>query len=319
MTSAVAGICRLVAILILSAGMVKASCATDGRDETHSVSQVPVSDAAVDSPLKDQPAEVQAIKPSTGKTVDWPQQSITTAAAAHGLPLAFFTRLIWQESRFNPRAVSHAGAQGIAQFMPNTARWRGLDDPFEPSQALFESARWLRELRAQFGTLGLAAAAYHAGPARVRRWLSGRATLPSETRAYVHIVTGKVVEAWRECLPGQATDPDWTNTCPDVPKVAARSATIPSVTTEAASVSTWGLQLVGDRSEARALSTYHSLQARFPAILGNRKPVVLGGRLPGRGSWTWYRVRVAEATRERATELCARLQRAGGHCLVLRN
>jgi hypothetical protein len=74
--------------------MVKASCATDGRDETHSVSQVPVSDAAVDSPLKDQPAEVQAIKPSTGQTVDWPPQSITTAAAAHGLPLAFFTRLI---------------------------------------------------------------------------------------------------------------------------------------------------------------------------------------------------------------------------------
>jgi hypothetical protein len=59
-------------------------------------------------------------------------------------------------------------------------------------------------------------------------------------------------------------------------------------------------------SEARALSTYHSLQARFPAILGNRRPVVLGWRLPGRGWWTWYRLRVAEATRERATDLlCA--------------
>jgi len=95
MTSAVAGICRFIAILILSAGMVKSSCATDGRDETHSVSQVPVSDdAALDRPLTDQPAEVQAVKPSTGQTVDWPPQSITTAAAAHGLPLAFFTRLI---------------------------------------------------------------------------------------------------------------------------------------------------------------------------------------------------------------------------------
>jgi hypothetical protein len=63
MTSAVAGICRLVAILILSAGMVKSSCATDGKDETHSVSQVPVSDAAVVPPLNDQ-LEVRAVQPS---------------------------------------------------------------------------------------------------------------------------------------------------------------------------------------------------------------------------------------------------------------
>ena len=82
---------------------------------------------------------------------------LAKAAAAHDLPLDFFVRLIRQESNFDPNSVSHAGALGIAQFMPGTARWRGLADPFEPLQALDESARWLRELREQFGNLGLAA------------------------------------------------------------------------------------------------------------------------------------------------------------------
>ena len=107
--------------------------------------------------------------------------ALAKAAAEHDLPLDFFVRLIRQESNFDPNSVSHAGAQGIAQFMPGTARWRGLADPFEPLQALYESARWLRELREQFGNLGLAAAAYNAGPRRVQDWLAGRGGLPGET------------------------------------------------------------------------------------------------------------------------------------------
>ena len=67
--------------------------------------------------------------------------TLNSAAATHGLPLEFFTRLIRQESNFDPNSVSRAGAQGIAQFMPGTARWRGLSDPFEPTEALYESAR----------------------------------------------------------------------------------------------------------------------------------------------------------------------------------
>src|SRR5450755_3094803 len=89
--------------------------------------------------------------------------TLNSAAATHGLPLEFFARLIRQESNFDPKSVSRAGAQGIAQFMPGTARWRRLSDPFEPTEALYESARWLSELRNQFGNLGLAAAAYNAG------------------------------------------------------------------------------------------------------------------------------------------------------------
>src|SRR4029077_10578029 len=74
--------------------------------------------------------------------------AVQSAAAANELPIEFFTRLIWQESRFNPRAVSRKGAQGVAQFMPKTALWRGLADPFDPIQALPQSAAFLRELRA---------------------------------------------------------------------------------------------------------------------------------------------------------------------------
>src|SRR5258706_6852627 len=80
--------------------------------------------------------------------------------------------------------------------MPGTARWRGLADPFEPLQSLYESARWLGELREQFGNLGLAAAAYNAGPRRVLEWLGGRGKLPGETRAYVRIITRRSAEEW---------------------------------------------------------------------------------------------------------------------------
>src|SRR5687767_9114756 len=77
-------------------------------------------------------------------------RALARAAADNGLPIAFLTRLIWLESRFNPNAVSPKGAQGIAQFMPRTASERGLTDPFEPLMALREAASYLRELRTSF-------------------------------------------------------------------------------------------------------------------------------------------------------------------------
>src|SRR5262249_6040293 len=123
-------------------------------------------------------------------------KALARAAAENDLPIDFFTRLIWQESRFDPTAVSRAGAQGVAQFMPATASWRGLADPFNPIAAIAQSAKLLRDLRREFGNLGLAAAAYNAGPGRVRDWLAGRRSLPGETRAYVRLVTGQSAEQW---------------------------------------------------------------------------------------------------------------------------
>jgi hypothetical protein len=98
-----------------------------------------------------------ATEAATRPSVDDICRTLGQAAAGNDLPEEFFTRLIWQESRFDPAAVSPAGAQGIAQFMPQTAAMRGLTNAFEPLQALRESAGYLRELRTTFrGNLGLA-------------------------------------------------------------------------------------------------------------------------------------------------------------------
>jgi hypothetical protein len=76
-------------------------------------------------------------------------RTIEESAAENGIPVEFFARVIWQESRFNAFAVSNKGAQGIAQFMPQTAGARGLADPFDPIQALHHSAGYLHELLTQ--------------------------------------------------------------------------------------------------------------------------------------------------------------------------
>jgi hypothetical protein len=128
-------------------------------------------------------------------------QMIETAARENGLPVDFFARLIWQESRFQPDEVgpltrNGEHAQGIAQFMPGTATERQLYEPFDPVEALPKSGEYLAELRNEFGNLGLAAAAYNAGPERVRAFLGGARELPGETRRYVLAVTGRSIDDW---------------------------------------------------------------------------------------------------------------------------
>jgi Transglycosylase SLT domain len=124
-------------------------------------------------------------------------RALFNSAQDNDIPVQFFANLIWQESRLNPDDVSKKGAMGIAQFMPSVAAEKGLDDPFDPMQAIPASARLLHELRSEFGNLGLVAAAYNAGPGRVTRWLERRVSLPRETRNYVVRVTGLSVDAWR--------------------------------------------------------------------------------------------------------------------------
>jgi hypothetical protein len=235
-------------------------------------------------------------------------KSLESAALMHGLPLEFFRRLIWQESNCDPNSVSRAGALGVAQFMPGTARWRGLSDPLEPTEALNESARWLRELSDQFGNLGLAAAAYNAGPRRVKDWIEGRGRLPNETRAYVRVITGRSVE-------------EWIGTSSELPRIE-RPATAKADDHGAAmnaDIAPWGIQLISDGSESKALSEYAQLQKRYHSILSDRAPTIIKKPLGGRGPSTWYFIRVAESSRERAVQLCAKLSSAGGSCLLSRN
>jgi soluble lytic murein transglycosylase-like protein len=122
-------------------------------------------------------------------------------ARENALPLNFFARLIWQESHFRPDVVGPITrygerARGIAQFMPTTAAARGLLDAFDPREALPKSGEFLAQLRNEFGNLGLAAAAYNAGPQRVREFLAGARGLPEETRHYILAITGHPIEDW---------------------------------------------------------------------------------------------------------------------------
>jgi len=113
---------------------------------------------------------------------------IAAAAQRWNVSAALLAAQLYAESGFNPFAVSPAGAQGIAQFMPGTARSLGLDDPFDATQAIDAQGRLMRDLLRQFGSVPLALAAYNAGPGAV----SGCGCVPPypETQAYVARILG---------------------------------------------------------------------------------------------------------------------------------
>lgn len=242
-------------------------------------------------------------------------EELSSAAVSSGIPVRFFTRLIWQESRFDPVALSHAGAQGIAQFMPATAANVQLANPFDPTSAIYKSAELLARLRTQFGNLGLAAAAYNAGPKRVADWLAGRTGLPQQTIDYVQIVTGRSMSEWGTAhteLPMQAVADD---RCPNASEAVVRES--PRLVATKARKAPWGVQLVGERSEIGALAAFRRMQSEYSAVLGSSKPLIIKSTA-GRNAF-WYRVRVGAASRQEGDLLCSRLRRIGGSCLVQPN
>jgi Transglycosylase SLT domain len=257
-----------------------------------------------------------AKKPSSSADIC---QTIQQAAAEYDLPVQFFARVIWQESRFNARAVSNKGAEGIAQFMPQTSAWRGLADPFDPKAALHYAASYLHDLRKQFGNLGLAAAGYNAGPGRVSGWLNGARTLPAETRNYVATITGWTADEWASPSPpklSQTTIPQGFS-CGELANLILAP---PHEAKEfAGHVPRWGAQLAASWSEARAWATYRALQRRFVALIGDREPVVLRGRLPGMGRRARFMIRIGGDSRDVLEKFCNKLIAAGGACVVLRN
>jgi len=114
---------------------------------------------------------------------------IAGAALRFNVPMNLLAAQLYAESGFNPFAQSPVGAQGIAQFMPGTARAYGLNDPFDPEQAILAQARLMSDLLKQFdGKPSLALAAYNAGPAAVQRY--GGVPPFAETRGYVSKIIG---------------------------------------------------------------------------------------------------------------------------------
>ena len=110
------------------------------------------------------------------------------AARRHGIPEDLFLRLVQQESGWNPTAVSHKGATGLAQLMPGTAALLGVDI-HDPSQNLEGGARYLRMMHTRFGDWRLALAAYNAGPEAVER--HGGIPPFRETQGYVVAILGE--------------------------------------------------------------------------------------------------------------------------------
>lgn len=245
-------------------------------------------------------------------------------AEARGLPPMFFVRLIWKESRFNPQAVSPKGAQGIAQFMPGTAEMRGLADPFEPRAAIMHSASLLADLRAEFGNVGLAAAAYNAGAERVRVWLAGRGGLPWETVSFVRFVTGRAAEEWKlneTDLPEAIKTPNEPaqESCRKLAPLVVRAVYETEPLTASGAWRPWGAQVSTSFSKAKALAWFGRLRRRHAKVLAEAEPFVLPQRNLSRGRRLLYMVQVGADSRKEAETLCNRLRANGGACIVQKN
>ena len=118
---------------------------------------------------------------------------IEEASRATGMPVALIDAVIRTESGYRPGAVSRAGAQGLMQLMPSTARALGVTDPFDPRENILAGAQYLRKMYDQFGALPLAIAAYNAGPGRVAK--AGGIPAIKETRRYVAAVLRRYRES----------------------------------------------------------------------------------------------------------------------------
>ena len=111
---------------------------------------------------------------------------VSAAEARHALPAGLLDALIWTESRYNPFAVSNAGAAGLGQLMPGTARDLGVFDRFDPKENVSGAARYLKQMLDRFGMVHLALAAYNAGPGAVQK--AKGIPLNNETPGYVRSV-----------------------------------------------------------------------------------------------------------------------------------
>ena len=290
--------------------------------------QAPNSDQA---PSRDEPKPEAGAAPP-GSAFQSICLLLESAAQAHGLPFEFFARLIWQESRFKADAVgpptrSGRRALGISQFMPGTASERGLLDPFDPVAALPKSAEFLEELHARFGNLGLAAAAYNAGPRRVQDWLDGRGALPAETRHYVLTITGRSADEWAAARfggeGGGDKAPVQRTSCGELMTMlkAQPSPFIGELERRVreGGERPWGVELSAGFVRERVLASYAMVEKTYRNVLENRDPIIVARTFRSRGTQTFYQVRIGTDTRAGANELCGTLRRAGGACFVLRN
>ncbi len=262
-------------------------------------------------------AEPLAAAPSA-VTIDRICALIASSADKSGLPKDFFARLIWKESRFDHNAVSPVGAEGIAQFMPGTAKIVGLADPFDIEQAIPASAAYLARLHAGFGNWGLAAAAYNGGETRVGKWLSSGGFLPLETEDYVLDITGRSADhfsARENELDPRPLDAklSFDEGCRKLPIIASRTVAMSRVTRKP-----WGIQVAGNFRQSAASKQWERVRRAHPAVLSKYRAIISRMRTPI-GRRGIYAVRLGANSRAEADKVCAALRSSGGACIVTKN
>lgn len=241
---------------------------------------------------------------------------IGNRARWRGIDPHFIARLIHTESRFSPSAVSPAGALGIAQFIPSTARLRKLDDPFDPAAALTASVDYLAELKTQFGNLGLAAVAYNAGEGAARRFVAGGG-IPWETENYVLAITGRPAEEWRTPaarfdIPRIDKRQPFGEACPDhVAKPGKVRIAAPQARRQP-----WGVQVAEHFSRTAAVGIYNRLRSRFPSSVSRAAPMVVAVRNRSLGTRIRHAARIGAPNQDEAIRICRELQARNVACLV---
>lgn len=245
--------------------------------------------------------------------------AIQTFTQRHGLNTGFFARLIWQESRFDPNALSPANARGIAQFISSTAARRGLADPYNPADALEHSAQYLAEMVARYGNEGMAAIGYNGGERRAQGFLEGKG-LARETWNYVPIITGLNAEDWRDGAP-KVHDMRLSKTEDFLPAcyAMAQKRRITPLARPKPVLKPWGVQLAFGRSRAQASAAYQRRTASCRSVIGSAKPdyINVANRISRRKGYVM--ARIGRNSREGADQLCARLRQAGCSCAVYAN
>ena len=245
--------------------------------------------------------------------------AIKVFADRHALNGDFFARLIWQESRFDPNALSHADARGIAQFIPSTAKLRGLKDPYNPADALEHSAQYLAQMARRYGNEGMAAIGYNGGERRAEGFLEGKG-LASETVNYVPIITGLNAETWHD-NPPKAHDMRLSKELPFLPacyQMAQKRRLTPLARPKPA-LKPWGVQLAFGKSRAQAQATYKRRTASCRAVLRKEKPDFVNVKHRASRQKGYVMARIGRNSRKSADRLCEKIRQAGCLCAVYAN